>query len=330
MSHNETTLNYLARLLRNGLVTFMSMATIVFFVPRVLPGNPLNALVDADTSFILDETDRVNLSNYYGLDRPLASQYASYVKGIFSGDLGWSISRKEPVIKIVREHLPWTMTLILPSVVISTIAGFVLGVNAAWRRGQWFDRFSAVWSGFARSIPEYALAYVLLLIGCLGLGWFPTAGAYTAFTQENSILYRVQDIFVHSVLPCLSLIISLLGAKFLIARNSMIAAVGQDYVLLARAKGLSTRRVKYHHAARNAWAPFLAQFAIQLGVAVGGAIFVETVFNYPGLGSLVLSAVNARDYPLLEGCFLTLGVVVLMSNLVADIVIRRIDPSKAM
>jgi peptide/nickel transport system permease protein len=177
----------------------------------------------------------------------------------------------------------------------------------------------------AQAIPEYALAAVLLIAFAVVLPIFPLAGARTPFADHGTIA-GVLDVAKHLVLPAGALTLSLLGTKFLFVRNTMMSALGADYMVLARAKGLPDRLLKYRHAGRNALLPFLTLVGIQVGYAVGGAVFIESVFAYPGMGSLILDAVEARDYPVLEATFLVLAVVVLAVNLALELVYARVDP----
>ena len=177
----------------------------------------------------------------------------------------------------------------------------------------------------ARAIPEYALAAVLLIVFAVVWPVFPLAGARTPFNEYGRVAGLI-DIGRHLVLPASALTLSLLGTKFLLVRNTMISTLGQDYMVLARAKGLTDRLLKYRHAGRNALLPFLTIVGIQAGFAVGGSVFVESVFAYPGMGTLILRAVEARDYPVLEATFLVLALVVLAVNLVLELVYARVDP----
>lgn len=311
-------------------MAMVSMVTIVFLLPRAMPGDPLAILIDPEVSIVLDPADRQRVEAYYGLDRSLGAQYLDYLWGVVRADLGWSISRKAPVTDVIRGHLPWTLALVLPALVLSSLAAFVAGVMAAWRRGRWADRSLTVANGVLRSVPDYALAYALLIVGAVMMGWFPLGGAKTPFSHDRPWLQQAVDVVWHGALPMLAVTLALLGGKFLIARGSMVSVLGQDYVVTARAKGLAPRRVKYRHGARNATPPYLAQLGVQAGFAVGGSVFIERVFAYPGMGTLILDAVDARDFPLLEGCFLVLGALVLVANLIADVVAARMDPRQVM
>ena len=202
---------------------------------------------------------------------------------------------------------------------------FVAGVAATWRRGQWSDRSLMTGMTVAQAVPEYALAALLLITFAVIFPVFPLAGARTPFADHGGV-GAVLDVAKHLVLPASALTLSLLGTKFLLVRNTMISTLGADYMVLARAKGLPDRLLKYRHAGRNALLPFLTVLGIQVGYAIGGAVFVESVFAYPGMGTLILSAVEARDYPVLEATFLVLALTVLTVNLLLELVYARVDP----
>jgi peptide/nickel transport system permease protein len=307
-------------------LTLAAVVVVVFALPRAMPGDPLSALNDPDNSvYINDQIVRTKVEAYYGLDKPLPVQFEHYVGHLAHGDFGFSIARKRPVASLLRDHLPWTLLLMGVSILLASVLSFMAGVAATWRRGRFSDRSLMTGMTVAQAIPEYALAAVLLIAFAVVLPIFPLAGARTPFADHGTIA-GVLDVAKHLVLPAGALTLSLLGTKFLFVRNTMMSALGADYMVLARAKGLPDRLLKYRHAGRNALLPFLTLVGIQVGYAVGGAVFIESVFAYPGMGSLILDAVEARDYPVLEATFLVLAVVVLAVNLALELVYARVDP----
>ncbi|HVW35144.1 MAG TPA: ABC transporter permease, partial [Acidimicrobiia bacterium] len=300
-------------------LTLVAVVVVVFTLPRAMPGDPLSALNDPDNAvYINDAAVRARVEAYYGLDQPLPRQFEHYVGRLAHGDLGFSIERKRPVSTLLRQHLPWTLLLMGVSIGLASLLSFLAGVAATWRRGRWRDRSLLGGMTVAQAIPEYALAAVLLIVFAVVFPIFPLAGARTPFAHYGAIA-GTADVARHLVLPAGALTLSLLGTKFLFVRNTMISALGADYMVLAQAKGLPDRLLKYRHAGRNALLPFLTVIGIQAGYAVGGAVFVESVFAYPGMGSLILEAVEARDYPVLEATFLVLAVVVLAVNLALEL-----------
>ncbi len=319
-----------ARALGLRVVTLIAIASIVFVLPRAMPGDPLAALQDpSSSSFLTDPDVRQRLEAQYGLDRPLAAQYVDHLSDLPRGDLGWSIEHRTPVASLVRRHLPWTLLLLGTALVVSAAISFFTGVTAAWHRGLRRDRILLALMVGSRAVPPYATAAVLLIVFAVLFPVFPLSGATTAFAEHNSFWAMVFDTTHHLVLPAAALTVVLLGEKFLLVRNTTVSALGEDYMVLARAKGLPTRLLQYRHAGRNALLPFVTLIGAELGFAVGPLIFVEAVFAYPGMGSLILRAVEARDYPVLEGVFLVLAVVVLAANLLVELASARIDPRTA-
>lgn len=308
-------------------LTMVAVVVVVFALPRAMPGDPVAGLDDPDNSvYVSDPAVRDKVRAYYGLDKPLPEQFQHYVGRLARGDLGFSIARKRPVASLLRAHLPWTLLLMGVAIVLASLLSFVAGVAATWRRGRFSDRSLMTGMTVAQAVPEYAIAAVFLIVFAVVLPTgLPLAGARTPFADYGA-LGSVLDVAKHLVLPAGALTLSLLGTKFLLVRNTMISALGADYMVLARAKGLPDRLLKYRHAGRNALLPFLTVVGIQAGYAVGGAVFVESVFEYPGMGSLILQAVEARDYPVLEATFLVLALVVLAVNLLLELVYARIDP----
>ncbi|OGO54022.1 MAG: hypothetical protein A2V85_12315 [Chloroflexi bacterium RBG_16_72_14] len=304
-----------------------AVVTLVFLLPRLMPGDPLSALDDPDSgTFIYDDHARAKVAAYYGLDQPLIAQYADYLSDLAHGDLGWSISQSAPVSRLIASRLPWTLLLMGSAVIISSLISFALGVTAGWRRGGRLDRALIVGSSAARAVPEYAMASLLLVLFAVLVPIFPLAGAMTPFARYASPFAAAGDVLRHLALPLAALSLGLLGNKFLLVRNSVIGTLGEDYMLLARAKGLPPRMLKFHHSGRNILLPFITVLGVQLGFAAGGSLFVEAVFAYPGMGTLVNGAVVARDYPLLQGTFLVLALVVLLANLLVELAYGAVDP----
>lgn len=308
-------------------LTLWALVTLVFFLPRLLPGDPLRQLDDPDSgSFVYDQAARDRVAEYYGLNRPLVDQYRTYVSDLARGEFGWSITQNVPVSTLLRDRLPWTLLLTGSALALSSMISFLAGVTAAWHRGRFADRSLIVVLSTTRAIPEYAIASGLLILFAVTYPIFPQAGAHRAFATYGSVFEQVGDVLLHLALPLAALTIGLAANKFLIVRNTVISTLGEDYMVLARAKGLSRRLLKYRHSGRNALLPFMTALGIQAGFAVGGSLFVETIFNYPGMGTLVERAVTGRDYPLLQGTFILLAVVVLLANLLVELAYSKLDP----
>jgi len=308
-------------------LTLWAVVSVVFLLPRAIPGDPLQALDRPDSgTYVYDSQIRAKVAAYYGLDKPLVNQYGSYLRSLGHGDLGWSISQNAPVRRLLVQRLPWTLLLVGGALALSATIGFVAGVTAAWRRGGVVDRTLIALLSTARAIPEYATASLLLVCFAVFLPLFPQAGARTAFAHYPTPFDAVGDVLRHLVLPLTALTLGLLANQFLTVRNTVISTLGQDFMVLARAKGLPRRLLMFRHSGRNALVPFLTSVGASMGLAVGPSLFVEVVFAYPGMGSLLSTSVGARDYPLLQGGFLSLALVVLTVNLALDLVYGRIDP----
>lgn len=312
------------------LVALVAVVSLVFALPRAMPGDPLAALQDpSSSSYLTDPAVRDRLEAQYGLDRSPVEQYFGYLADLARLDLGWSIERRTPVTSLLGHHLPWTLLLLGTALLASAGLSFLAGVSAAWHRGRAPDRALLLVMAASRSVPPYAIAALLLLAFAVLLPLFPLSGATTAFADYDSVWAKVSDISRHLVLPAVALTLVLFGPTFLLVRNTMVSVLGEDYMTLARAKGLPTRLLKYHHAGRNALLPFVTMLGAELGFVIGPLIFVEAVFSYPGMGSLVLRAVSTRDYPVLEAAFLVLAVLALVGNLLVELAYARLDPRTA-
>lgn len=291
-----------------------------------MPGDPLAAALEPGNPNLGDPAVRAALESYYGLDRSLPDQFGNFLANLTRGDLGVSTAQRVPVRTLIGSHLPWTLLLMGTALALSSALSYLAGVGAAWRRGTARDKALVVASSTIRAVPSYALAS--LLVVCFAVAWpiFPLGGAVRPFADYSSPFDRLADIAVHLALPAVALTASLFGRQLLLVRNTVVGTLGEDYMGLARAKGLPARLLKFRHAGRNALPPFLTLVGLQAGIGVGGAIFVESVFAYPGMGTLVLRAIEARDYPVLEGTFLVLALVVLTANVTVDLVLGRLDP----
>ncbi len=310
------------------LITFMVIITINFALPRMMPGDPFLQLYSAggETTVSYTEEQKEYFISYYGLDRPAGIQYFSYLGGLLKGDLGFSYYFKDSVASMIFRRLPWTLLLITAATGLSLVAGVLLGSFAAWRRGQRSEQALYLFMVTISEIPAFLVGLVLLVLLAAGAGLFPLAGAITHFSRFNTTWAQILDILHHATLPVLTLAVARAGGFFLLVRNSLGTVLTRDYMRTARAKGLSERRIRYRHALRNALLPLVTRTAMQMGAIVGGAVLVENVFAYPGLGRLMYEAVFVRDYPLLQGIFLVLAVAVLAANLLADILYRKLDP----
>lgn len=296
-----------------------------FFLPRWMPGDPL-ALIAGESVRQMSADKKAELRHAYGLDRPLGEQYLLYLGRLAQGDLGRSYrySGGQSVAELLADRLGWTLLLVLTSLLAGTLAGAALGIQAALRRGRAADLGLLGVLFTLRSIPPFWLAMIFIPVLAVGLRLFPSGDSYSF--PRLAGLPGVLDALHHAVLPVAVLTLTYLPAPFAILRTSMLEVLGSDYVRTARAKGLGPWRVIYRHALRNALLPLLTGFALDLGQMLGGAVLIETVFNYRGIGSLMFEAVKSRDYPLLQGGFLVFTVGVLAINLGLEWIYPRCDP----
>jgi peptide/nickel transport system permease protein len=308
-------------------LTLWVVLTINFFLPRAMPGDPLLALLDAESgSFALDADLREELASYYGLDRPLSKQYLAYLGNLARGELGRSIAFGVPVAELLVSYLPWTLLLMSTAILLANVISLLLGTHSAWVRNSVADRSLLGIFLFLNTLPVFLFGALLLMVFAVRLDWLPMAGGRTPFATFDSRWQELGDRLRHLALPLATLTMGMAGRNFLIARNSTIGVLGQDFMLVVRGKGLPPRIQKYRHAMRNAMMPVVTRFSMQMGAAVTGAVLVETLFAYPGMGRLMFNAVGSRDYPVLEGCFLVAGLVTLLANLAADLSYAWLDP----
>ncbi len=309
-------------------LTFFCIITLNFFLPRLIPGDPFTFLA-ADTDEIMvtySEEQIARYKEYYGLDKPLSSQYREYIGNMLHGYIGYSIYYHEDVLIMIEKRAVWTVSLVTVSLIISCTLGTILGSLSAWYRNHRFDHRLYLFMISFSEIPSFLIGLLFLFVGSACLGWFPLAGGMSTFAVFVSPLQKTLDIVHHATLPVLTLVVARLGEFYLISRNSMLTVLSKDYIRTARGKGLTKRRILFGHALRNAAIPVITRIFLSLGHVFGGAVLVENVFNYPGIGYLMRESVMMRDYALLQGIFLFIAVTVLTMNFAADMLYQKLDP----
>lgn len=305
------------------LVLFVAL-TINFTIPRLMPGSPVDFFA-AGTG--MTPAARQAIIERFGLDQPLWGQFGHYLVNSFKGDFGLSYFYYPlPVSDMLADTLPWTLLILICSIILQVIIGYVLGVTAAWKVGTKVDTILQTTSLAIFSIPMFWIAMVLLFVFGVELGWFPLSGCYTVGATYSSIFDQAADIMRHAALPIIAITIARYAGGQLILRNTMVSTLKEQYILTAEAKGLSERTVKYKHAARNALLPMVTFQGISLALTIGGVIYVETVFSYLGIGKLILDSVMHRDYPMLQGCFFVFSVMVILINFLVDLIYVYLDP----
>ncbi|MBD8505155.1 ABC transporter permease [Hoyosella sp. G463] len=308
------------------IVVVWAAVTLNFALPRLAPGDPVLYMFGGEGEGPPPEVLE-QLRALYGLDQSVLVQYGRFWANILTGDLGLSVSQNRPVTEVLLEKLPWTLALVGTGVLVAAVFGALLGAWAAWRPrrpgSRLRDRATLITVLAIDSMPGFWIGMILIAVFAAQLGWFPSYGA----TQINAEGLDWLLAAAHRlVLPAATLAIASTGTFFLLARASMITVLGEPYIRLARAKGLSERRVALHHALRTAALPVYTNLALTLGAVISGAVVVETVFSYPGLGKLIHDAVTARDYPLLQGAFLVATLCIIGANLIADATYPLLDP----
>ena len=310
-------------------ITVVVLLTLNFFLPRMMPGDPLAYLLGepgADAPMLLTEEMRTNLLEYYGLDKPLMAQYWDYLAGLARGDMGWSIYYNAPVGSVILGRLKWTLILGGSAALIYIALGIGLGAVSAWRRGTNTDVGLLVTIFSLGSWPPFFLGMVFIVFFSYQWRLFPIGGAQSAQAARLGGLTQIGDILYHWFLPALTLVVTNLPGMYLITRNAMLSVLREDYIRTARSKGILESLVLLQHALPNALLPIVTTIGMRVGLMLMGTMFVEVVFAYPGMGTLIYEAGAARDYPLLQGAFLVTMVFVLALNLVADATYGWLDP----
>lgn len=310
--------------LPRSLFTILVVLVLNFFLFRLLPGAQSDRILVNNPKF--SEATKAQLRQTFGLDKPLGVQFLTYLASTARGQLGLSFSQKRPVAEIIGERVGPTLLLVGTAEVLAITLGMVLGAVAAWRRGSWLDHAAVAFSLAMYSVPTFWLGILVISVFCVELRAFPTFGMLVPGEVHTSSWLRGLDLLHHLFLPVVTLTLVLLGGYLLIMKESLTGVLGEDYITTARAKGLTDRAILNRHALPNAMLPMVTLIALNLGFLMGGAIEVETVFSWPGLGRLMFEALQARDFPVLQGLFLIITVMVVLANLLADWVYMVIDP----
>ena len=317
----------IARRLFFYLVTAAVAVSLDFLIPRLIPGNPVDAILAHMQGVTVTPAiiHQLELQFGAGTNVSLWAQYTHYWNDILHGNLGVSSGNGlEPVSTVIRTALPYTLGLVGLATVISFVLGTAIGALVAWKRGSWLDNLLPVVT-FFQAAPYFFLAFLAIDVFAVTLGWFPSGLAHQSTDFPAFDWTYMSDVLDHAALPALTIVVASAAGWVVGMRNVMITTMDEDYVLIAAAKGLSKRRVIWY-AARNAILPSVSGFALAIGFIVSGALLTEIVFSYPGLGSLLYQAVSNDDYALMQGLFLIITFAVLAANLIADFVYVFLDP----
>jgi len=317
-------LEYVASRFAQMLVVILIVATILFLIFRLMPGNPLVAYIDPTFT----EEQQQLLMQQFGLDVPLHIQYLVYIRNLASGDLGQSFFYRKPVAELLWDVFPNTIYLTGFSLIIAYLFGVIGGVFLAWKRGTWVESLGITAVLVTRAAPQFWTGMIALAAFSFGLGWFPASGATSPGVTYPSELAKLAsaDFWRHMALPALVMAIYLQGLPLLLMRSNMLEVINEDFVVMSRMKGLSEWRIMIYHAARNALLPVVTALSLGVGYAVGGNVVIETVFSWPGIGRLLVKAVAAKDYPVAQGAFLLIAAIMIFMNFVADMLYGLLDP----
>jgi peptide/nickel transport system permease protein len=320
-------MQFILRRLAFYLVAAWVAITLNFFIPRAMPGSAIDAILAKFPTLQPGARKALEATLGTGPQGSVWSQYVSYLNHVLHLDFGTSLSNyPTPVTTVVANGIYWTLGLVGVATVIAFALGTGLGILAGWRAGGRLDRALPAMM-FVQAIPYFFLALLLVQVFGITLGWFPVAGAYDGinYTPGWSWPY-IANVLDHAFLPALTIVVTSVAGWMLQMRNVMVTTIGEDYVVAAQAKGLPDRRVTFTYAARNALLPQLQGFGLALGFVVSGALVMEIVFSYPGIGYLLLNAADSKDTPLMQAIFLLITVAVLAANLVVDLIIVFVDP----
>ncbi|HKN35208.1 MAG TPA: nickel ABC transporter permease [Terriglobales bacterium] len=300
-------LRYLSQRLLYTIPVVWLVVSLVFLLIHFVPGDPIQQMLGEGAPAADIEAAR----HAYGLDAPIRTQYLNYWKGVLHGDLGPSIRYNQSVSGLIAQRYPYTLQLTAASLLVAILLSIPAGVRSARRRNRWDDRALSVISLFGLSFPNFALGPVMILFFAIELGWLPVSGSGTV---------------AHLMLPAVTMGSALAAILTRMVRTSMLEELGQDYIRTARAKGLPERTVVYRHALRNAMIPIITVLGLQFGAMLAGAIVTETIFSWPGIGRLTIQAISNRDYYLVQGCILAIGLTYVAVNFLTDLLYSVVNP----
>jgi peptide/nickel transport system permease protein len=325
------TLDYALRRIGFFFLVVWITITVMFFLVHLAPGDPITDQVTrmqaSGQSLAAGPELIAEYKEQFGLDKPVYEQYVDYITQLAQGNLGYSVTNfPTEVTTLIGDALPWTLGLLLTAMAISWIVGSLLGGLLAWRSTPALARGVMSTVMLFAAIPYYLLALFLLYVFAYQLGWLPTGGARDALGTTGGAFAGIVDVVEHGLLPALSIVLAFVGFWMLGMRSMMVSVLGSDYLQLAEAKGLPERRIFLHYGMRNAILPQVTSLAIYMGYMVAGSILVEVLFSYPGLGSVLVEAIDHRDYPVVQGVALTMVITTAAALLIIDLLAPLIDP----
>lgn len=305
-------LKFTARRLGQSIVLIFIVTMITFFLMNLAPGGP-SSMMRMDAT----EEERQTIAEQLGLDKPVIVRYGHWLKDALQGDLGYSLSSGEPVMSRILERMPYTLQLAFWTILISVVLGIVLGIIAAQKRNKWQDYLINFGSVIGLSVPSFWMAIMFILLFSVQLGWLPSSG-----TGDSTLWGQ----FTSSIMPVIILSTATLPTIVRFTRSSMLEVISKNYIRTSRAKGLKERIVIYQHALRNALIPVISIIGVLIPRLLSGAVIVESVFGWPGIGRLIVEAAQGRDYNLVMGVTVVVTIIVVISNFIVDIIYSKVDP----
>lgn len=297
-----------------------------FFLPRLMPGGPLEYLEGQESGATLTEQQKNSMIEYYGLNDSMAEQFIDYIVGIVQFDFGFSYTYKLPVNDIIMDHISYTLWIVGISSVLSIVLGIFLGLLSGWVHHKKGDKTFMSTMLAIGALPEFLFGMLLLIVFGVMLDMFPMSGAHTPFMDSESMWVKVNDAAKYAILPIVTLTMVNLTRIYLLVRNETIQVASSPYIEFAKMKGVREIRLVFRHTFKNVLIPIFTLIMIRIGYTFTGAIFVETLFSYPGIGQLLKESILSRDYPLMHGLFLLFAVMILICNALADSIYPKLDP----
>lgn len=315
---------YVGKRLIQMAITVFCLITLQFFLFRLVPGDPIAAYIDQS----LPTESREAIRKQFGLDKPLIRQYTTYLMNFAGGEFGISFHYREPVRAILADRFWNTVSLLGTAIAVAFVVGGSAGALLAWNRGRRGEIVGVVLGLFLRSVPEFWVGLLGLMIFSYWLGWLPLGGMRAVGTEVAGLLdkFLALDFLRHLILPTLCAAAVFLATPLLVMRNSMLEVIRDDFMDMAKAKGLAPATLIFRHAVRNALLPVVTVLSLMAGFAIGGEVLIETIFRWPGMGRELVLAIQRRDFPMAQGIFFLMGVVVITANFITDLLYGYLDP----
>ncbi|WP_040214027.1 ABC transporter permease [Clostridium polynesiense] len=311
-------------------LTILISVVVVFVVIDAMPGDPVDILageIVRTENLPYDQAyQRAIATLNYDPNMPSSERFVQYMKGILTGNLGTSMSYKKPVIEIIKGALPWTLLVLTMSLTLSFVVGVLLGIYVAWKQKKSINAALTVYQSIFGSIPDYIVAYLLVFLFAVTLGLLPSKGAYSSGVKPGFNMAFILNVLKHTILPVMSYFMTTVATWTIAMRANSLNVLGEDYISYANVRGLSNRRILVHYLGRNAILPMITTLAITFGLMFGGSPLIENLFLYPGVGYYLTMALSRRDFPLMQGMFFIIIIMVVLSSLLAEFLYKVLNP----